>query len=81
VSSIFEMLRNELYRGVLVWNQTKKERNPETDRTTSRPLPESDWKRIEIQQNRKPSVMSYPPLWQHGRYFRILLDSEFRRIE
>jgi hypothetical protein len=81
VSSIFEMLRNELYRGVFVWNQTKKERNPETDRTTSRPLPEAIGSGSRFSRIRKPSVMSYPPLWQHGRYFRILLDSEFRRIE
>lgn len=27
VSSIFEMLRNERYRGVFVWNRTQKERN------------------------------------------------------
>lgn len=48
VSSIFEMLRNERYRGVFVWNRTKKERNPETGRKTSRPRPESDWKRVEV---------------------------------
>jgi site-specific DNA recombinase len=48
VSSIFEMLRNERYRGVFVWNRTKKERNPETGRKTSRPRPESDWKRIDV---------------------------------
>jgi len=47
-SSIFEMLRNERYRGVFVWNRTKKERNPDTGRKTSRPRPESDWKRIEV---------------------------------
>jgi site-specific DNA recombinase len=48
VSSIFEMLRNERYRGVFVWNRTKKERNPETGRKTSRPRPESEWKRIDV---------------------------------
>lgn len=48
VSSIFEMLRNERYRGVFVWNRTRKERNPETGRKTSRPRPESDWKRIDV---------------------------------
>lgn len=47
-SSIREMLRNERYRGVFVWNRTKKERNPETGRKTSRPRPESDWKRVEV---------------------------------
>jgi len=46
-SSIHEMLRNERYRGVFVWNRTKKERNPETGRKTSRPRPESEWKRID----------------------------------
>jgi DNA invertase Pin-like site-specific DNA recombinase len=48
ISSIFEMLRNERYRGIFVWNRTKKERNPETGRKTSRPRPESDWKRIDV---------------------------------
>jgi site-specific DNA recombinase len=42
------MLRNERYRGVFVWNRTKKERNPETGRKTSRPRPESDWKRVDV---------------------------------
>jgi hypothetical protein len=47
-SSIHEMLRNERYRGVFVWNRTKKERNPETGRKTSRPRPQAEWKRIEV---------------------------------
>lgn len=47
-SSIREMLRNERYRGVFVWNRTRKERNPETGRKTSRPRPESDWMRVEV---------------------------------
>jgi hypothetical protein len=47
-SSIREMLRNERYRGVFVWNRTKKERNPETGHKTSRPRPESDWRRVDI---------------------------------
>ena len=47
-SSIHEMLRNERYRGVFVWNRTKKERNPETGRKISRPRPQSDWKRIDV---------------------------------
>jgi site-specific DNA recombinase len=48
ISSLHEMLRNERYRGVFVWNRTKKERNPEAGRKTSRPRPESEWKRIEV---------------------------------
>ena len=47
-SSIREMLRNERYRGVFVWNRTRKERNPETGRKISRPRPESDWMRVEV---------------------------------
>jgi site-specific DNA recombinase len=45
-SSIREMLRNERYRGVQVWNRTEKQRNPETGRKISRARPESDWKRV-----------------------------------
>lgn len=47
-SSIHEMLRNERYHGVFVWNRTRKERNPETGRKTSRPRPQSEWKRIDV---------------------------------
>ncbi len=47
-SSIREMLRNERYRGVFVWNRTRKERNPETGRKTSRPRPMSEWMRVEV---------------------------------
>jgi DNA invertase Pin-like site-specific DNA recombinase len=47
-SSIREILYNERYRGVLVWNRTKKERNPETGKKVSRPRPEAEWKRIEV---------------------------------
>ncbi len=47
-SSIREILRNERYRGVFVWNRTRKERNPETGRKISRPRPESDWMRVEV---------------------------------
>ena len=41
-SSIREMLRNERYRGVFVWNRTRKDRNPETGRKIGRPRPESE---------------------------------------
>ena len=47
-SSIREILHNERYRGVLVWNRTKKERNPETGKKVSRPRPESEWQRINV---------------------------------
>ncbi len=47
-SALREMLRNERYRGVFVWNRTRKERNPETGRKTSRPRPESEWMRVEV---------------------------------
>src|SRR4051794_11059329 len=47
-SSIREMLYNERYRGVQVWNRTKKQRNPETGRKVSRPRPQSEWKRTNV---------------------------------
>ena len=47
-SSIREILHNERYRGVLVWNRTKKERNPETGKKVSRPRPASEWQRKEV---------------------------------
>ena len=47
-SSIREMLRNERYRGVHVWNRTVKTRNPETGRKVAKDRPKSDWMRVEV---------------------------------
>ena len=47
-SSIHEMQHNERYRGVSVWNRTRKDRDPETGRKVSRPRPAEEWKRVEV---------------------------------
>jgi len=47
-SSIREMLRNELYRGVRVWNRTVKTRNPETGRKVSKDRPKEEWQRVDV---------------------------------
>ena len=59
-STVYEMLRNERYRGVMVWNRTRKERNPETGRKVSRPRPEEQWRRVEVPEWRIVSE----ELWQ-----------------
>ena len=43
--TIREMLFNEKYRGVIVWNRTKKMRNPDTGKKVSKARPESEWTR------------------------------------
>jgi site-specific DNA recombinase len=47
-SAIREILRNERYRGVQVWNRTQKVRNPETGLKISKPRPREEWKRVEV---------------------------------
>jgi site-specific DNA recombinase len=47
-SSIREMLRNERYRGVQVWNRTEKQRHPETGKKISRERPASERLRVEV---------------------------------
>jgi len=46
--TIREMLHNERYRGVLVWDRTKKVRNPSTGKKVSRARPSSEWTRVEV---------------------------------
>ncbi|MGA2631739.1 MAG: recombinase family protein [Terriglobia bacterium] len=46
-SGIRNMLRNERYRGVVVWNRTHKVRNPETGREVMRRRPEPEHVRAE----------------------------------
>jgi site-specific DNA recombinase len=59
-SSIREMLRNERYRGVHVWNRTVKQRNPETGRKAGRPRPKSEW----VQQEVKDWRIVQEQLWE-----------------
>ncbi|MEO5925706.1 MAG: recombinase family protein [Bryobacteraceae bacterium] len=47
-SSIRSMLHNERYRGVFVWNRTRKRKNPETGLKTSRPRPTGDSRRVSV---------------------------------
>ena len=47
-SSIRELLRNERYRGVQVWNRTEKARNPETGRKVSKARPSEEWRRVDV---------------------------------
>src|SRR5262249_20311205 len=59
-SSIREMLRNELYHGVRVWNRTVKTRNPLTGRKVSKARPKEEWRRVET-----PELRIVPEeLWQ-----------------
>lgn len=47
-SSIREMLRNEQYHGVRVWNRTVKMRHPVTGRKVSKARPKEEWRRVEV---------------------------------
>jgi hypothetical protein len=62
-SAIREMLLNEKYRGVEVWNRTKTIRNREKDRTEQRPRPEVEWVRVN-----RPELRIVPnELWEAVR--------------
>jgi hypothetical protein len=68
-SSIREMLRNQRYRGVHVWNRTEKVRNPETGRKVSKDRPGTDWMYVEVPEWRIVSE----ELWNeaHGRIVEV----------
>jgi site-specific DNA recombinase len=51
-SSIRVILRNQRYRGVVVWAKTKKTRNPQTGRRIQRKRPQSEWVRVEMPEQR-----------------------------
>lgn len=62
-SGIREMLLNERYRGVVIWNRTQTIRNRETGRAERRPRSESEWVRVE---NPELRIVS-DELWQEVR--------------
>jgi site-specific DNA recombinase len=74
-SSIREMLRNERYRGVQIWNRTVKQRNPETGRKTSRPRPTDEWVKQEV-----PAWRIVPEqLWEAVQSRIALVQGRFGR--
>ncbi len=73
VSSLHEMLRNERYRGVYVWNRTEKRRNPETGRKVSKPRPESEWIRAEVPDWRIVSDEQWAAVVERLRFLRETL--------
>jgi site-specific DNA recombinase len=59
-SSIKEITRNQLYRGVRVWNRTQNLLNPTEGNKSKRVRPQSEWVRTEV-----PSMRIIPDdLWQ-----------------
>jgi site-specific DNA recombinase len=51
-SSVRHVLLNEQYRGVVIWGKTKKVRAPETGKRIYRRRPESEWRRVEVPEQR-----------------------------
>ena len=47
-SAISVMLRNDRYRGMAIWNRTRKVRDPQTGRRIQRPRPPSEWRLVEL---------------------------------
>jgi site-specific DNA recombinase len=74
-SSIREMLRNERYHGVQVWNRTVKQRNPETGRKISKQRPQSEWVRADVPQWR----IVPEQLWDAVRSRIALVQEHFGR--
>lgn len=51
-SSVHHILHNERYRGVVTWGRTKKVRSPETGKRVYHRKPESEWRRMQLQDQR-----------------------------
>jgi site-specific DNA recombinase len=62
-SSIRGILRNERYRGVVLWGKKRKVRSPKTGRRVYKPRPVADWVRTEIPEQRIVS----DELWERAR--------------
>jgi site-specific DNA recombinase len=69
-SSIRVILRNERYRGVLVWAKTKKVHNPQTGRRIKRPRPKSEWVTVSMPEQRVVSEK----LWKAVQERRAYID-------
>ena len=74
--TIHEMLGNEKYHGVHIWGQTKKNWNPETARKVSRPTPESEWRRLVVEEWR----IIPEKLWQEVQARRKEARESFHKL-
>jgi DNA invertase Pin-like site-specific DNA recombinase len=74
-SCIREMLRKELYRGLIIWGRTTRSRDPETGKKPGLPVPEEEWVRVE-----KPELRIIPEdLWLRVQTRRRANAEDFQR--
>jgi DNA invertase Pin-like site-specific DNA recombinase len=69
------MLRNERYRGVVVWNRTRKIRDPRTGKRIHRERPRSDWKIREAWELR----IIPEEVWEAVQRRAAVVQSNFRK--
>ena len=68
------MLRNERYRGLEIWNRTRKIRDPQTGRRVHRERPRLDWKIRKVEELRIVSE----DLWQAVQARLAVVQNNFR---
>jgi site-specific DNA recombinase len=69
------ILRNERYRGLVVWNRTRKIRDPKTGKRIHRERPRSDWKMREAEELRIVSEDA----WKAVQRRSAVVQNNFRR--
>jgi site-specific DNA recombinase len=73
-SALWVILRNERYRGVVIWNRTRKVRDPQTGRRINRRRPRSGWKVFEA-----PHLRIVPEdLWKQVQHRLSSIRTNFR---
>ena len=75
-ASIQHILHNERYRGVMIWGKTVKVRSQETGKRIYRRKPESEWRRIEIPEQRIVSEHLWNEVRERLRVIHTLYGAE-----
>jgi site-specific DNA recombinase len=73
-SSIRHILRNDRYRGLVIWGKTQKVRSPETEKRIYRRRPQSEWRRREIPEQRIVSEELWAAVRNRMRIVEKLYD-------
>lgn len=72
-SAVSVMLHNERYRGIVVWNRTRKIRDPRTGRRVQRERPKSEWTIVEA-----PELQIVPQdLWERVQSRLMSVKTQF----
>jgi site-specific DNA recombinase len=78
-SSVRHVLRNDRYRGVVVWAKSRKIRNPATGKRVKRSRPKAEWVQTEVPEQRIVSARLWKAVAERREFVRHIWGGQGRK--